>query len=161
MVKLVNKVTTRTNFYSKCFIDEICLLLTAVIILQCLQEEGNRGWDRYRLFEQVWERGSLYKEVQWNFCDYIWTSQHCFYFIYFNRWFLFEVTQNWHKIRDTSSSPSLSLGFSDYYIKVLLRKLVNSLSIVNVILNQCLRGIRHRCYFSATKATEQLSLIGC
>ena len=33
--------------------DEICLLLTAFIILQCLQEERNRAWDRYRLFEQV------------------------------------------------------------------------------------------------------------
>ena len=83
-----------------------------------------------------------------------------FLFYIIQQWFLFEFTQNWHKIRDTSSSPHLSLGFSDYYIKVLLRKLVNSLSIVNVILNQCLRGFRDRCYFSATKATEQLSLIG-
>lgn len=83
-----------------------------------------------------------------------------FLFYIIQQWFLFEFTQNWHKKQDTTSSPRLSLGFSDYYIKVLPRKLVNSLSIVIVILSQCLRGIRHSCYFSATKATEQLSLIG-
>lgn len=82
-----------------------------------------------------------------------------FLFYIIPQWFLFEFTQNWHKKQDTTSSPRLSLGFSDYYIKVILRKLVNSLSIVNVILIQCLRGIRHRCYFSAIKTTEHAAVL--